>query len=70
MAAVIQDHWNRGYRISNIEHTLGKWMCLFSKSNEQKAQGFETSPTVKGLKKVFKERQNKGYKLIDLAEGW
>jgi hypothetical protein len=45
-------------------------MCVFSKSDEQKAQGFETSPTVEKLQEVFEARQKKAYTLIDLAEGW
>ena len=66
----IETYWKKGYRISNIEYTLGKWMCIFSKYKGVRGQGYETSPTVEALKAVFAKRREKGFKLIDLAEGW
>jgi hypothetical protein len=45
-------------------------MCIFSKYKGARGQGYETSPTVEGLKEVFIKRQKKGFKLTDLAEGW
>jgi len=34
------------------------------------AQGYEASHTIDGFKKILKNRNEKGYKLIDLATGW
>ena len=70
MVPVIEQHWRKGYAVSDIEQTLGKWMVVFSKTKENRAQGYETSPTVKKLEETLHSRQEKGYKLIDLAEGW
>ena len=70
MVPVIEAHWKKGYSVSDIEQTLGKWMVVFSKTKEQKAQGYETSPTVEKLRETFVKRQEDGFKLIDLAEGW
>lgn len=70
MVYVIQEYWKKGYRISQIEHILGKWMCVFSKIEGAKEQKYKMSPTVKSLKEVFETEQKNGYSLIDLTEGW
>jgi hypothetical protein len=70
MVPVIEDHWKHGYRITDIEQTLGKWMCLFTKYSDEKAQVYESRPTIEKLEEAFLERQENGYDLIDLAEGW
>ena len=67
---VIESYWAKGYRITNIESTLGKWMCVFSKYKDAKGQGYETAETVAALKKVSAKRHEKGFKLMDLSEGW
>jgi len=69
MVRVIEHYWEKDYQISNIEYTLGKWMVVFSKSKDI-AQGYETAETIESFKKKFEKRQQEGYKLIDLAEGW
>ena len=70
MVRVIEGYWKKGYHISNIEYTLGKWMVVFSRSKNNVAQGYETAATMEAFMKKFKKRQQEGYKLIDLAEGW
>jgi len=45
-------------------------MCIFSKYKGARGQGYETAETVVALKEVFAKRQQKGFKLLDLAEGW
>ncbi len=70
MARVISDYWKQGYYVSNIEFTLGRWMTVFSKYTSKKDQGFETAESIEKFRQTFEKRQDKGYKLVDIAEGW
>ncbi len=70
MVPMIENYWAKGYRISDIESTLGKWMCVFSKYKGARGQGYETAETVTALKEVSVKRQQKGFKIMDLSEGW
>ncbi len=70
MAEVIARNWKEGYSVTNIEYTLGRWMVLFSKMKNAPAQGFETAQNMEKFTEKFNARQQRGYRLVDLAEGW
>ncbi len=66
----IQKQWDAGYKITNIAFGIGKWMGTFASKPGYSAQGYETAPTFSALSEILRKRQEDGFVLIDLAEGW
>ena len=66
----IQTQWDAGYQITNIAFGVGKWLGTFANNTGYSAQGYETAPTASALSQILRKRQEDGFVLIDLAEGW
>ena len=66
----IQKQWDEGYQITTISFGVGKWLGTFASQTSYSAQGYETAPNLSRLAQILRERQEEGFALIDLAEGW
>ncbi|MBN2825141.1 MAG: hypothetical protein JXQ76_07460 [Campylobacterales bacterium] len=66
----IEDRWRENQKITSITNGLHRWFVLFSKTSGYGKQGYEASSSIENFELKLKNRNAKGYRLIDLSQGW